>query len=351
MLRLAVACALALLAGPLQAQAGLRLHAAVTADAPGDTTGFRRAPLATAAGGTVYVGEAVLDVPLGAIQTVGLEDDPDGTSAVTVWLDATAAARLADVTGAAAGRALAVLHAGRVLGAPRVESAVPNGLVLIAGLDPGEAARVAAALRGDAPSARPAVTVAPTPVSAPSVAGTPPSAPPASVPSPWGRPASSAPTGDAGVAAETAALAFVRAVAGRQWGEAADLLDPDAHAALRADALGLLRLDGAEVYVRDGLREGSVLAADVLGRAPALPLDRLGARDLTALYLAGLDAIGVWGAPDASRAVVGRVEDGDRAHVVLRAEAVPGMSDLSVVTVRRDGSGRWRVLLTEARGF
>ena len=343
MLRLAVACALALLAGPLQAQAGLRLHAAVTAAAPGDTTGLRRAPLATAAGGTVYVGEAVLDVPLGAIETVGLEEDPDGTAAVTVWLDATAAARLAAVTGAAAGRALAVLHAGRVLAAPRVESAVPNGLVLIAGLDPDEAARVAAVLRGDSPSPRPAATAVSRPAAPPRVAP--------SAPSPWGRSPTPGRAGEGATSAEGAALAFVRAVAGRQWSAAAGLLDPDAHAALRADALGLLRLDGAEVYVRDGLREGSVPAADVLGRAPALPLEQLEARDLTALYLAGLDAVGVWGPPDASRSVVGRVEDGDRAHVVLRAEAVPGMSDLSVVTVRRDGAGRWRVLLTEARGF
>ena len=337
MVRLLLACGLALLAAPLHAQAGLRLHAAVTA---GDTTGLRPAPLATASGGTVYVGDAVLDIPLAAIATVGLEDDPDGTAAVTVWLDAATSSALASVTEAATGRELAVLHAGRVLAAPRVESAVPNGLVMLSGLDPAEAARVAAALRDDAPALRPASIPPP----APRVAS-------------WGRspratPVASKPeTTERAETADAAALAFADAVARRQWGTAADLLDPEAHAAIRADALGLLHRDGGLVRVRDGNQEGSVQIADVLGQVPNAPLDRLDARDLTALYFAGLDALGVWGVPDASRAVAGRVDDGDRVHVVLRGESAPGMSKLSLVTVRRDRAGGWRVLLTEARGF
>lgn len=347
MTRLFLAGALALLSLPIHAQAGLRLHAAVTPDAPGDTTGLRRAPLAAAGGGPVHVGAAVLEIPLGAIQTVGLEADDDGTAAVSVWLDAGTAAALARVTEAAAGRALAVLHAGRVVGAPRVEGAVPNGLVLLPGLEPGAAARLTAALRGETAPVESA-SEAPATWGGRSPAAV--ERPPLAVPPPAAVSVASS-GASAGGAAEAAALGFVRAVAAREWGAAADALHPDALAALRPDALGVLRLDGATVWVRDGIQEASFPAGEALGRSPA-SLGALSDRDLAALHFAGLDALGVWGPPEPGRAVVGRVDEGDRAHVVLRGAApAGGMSALSVVTVRRDAAGRWRVLLTDARGF
>jgi len=348
MTRLLLVCAFAFCALSAHAQPGLRLHAAVTPEAPGDTTGLRRAPLATADGGVVYVGDVVLEVPLGAIRTVGLEDDDDGTAAVSVWLDGAAAAELARVTEASAGEALAVLHAGEVVGAPHVAGAVTNGLVLLTRLDVHRATRLASALRGE--------PVRPEPVPA--------------ARSPWGErtvpaplerppldlppPASTSPPVDPGLAdrsAEAAGLAFVRAVAARRWVAAADALHPAALSALRPDALGVLRLDGVTVWVRDGIREASFAAANVLGRVP-VDLDGLGLQDLAALYFAGLDALGVWGPPTPDRQVVGQIGEGDRVHLVLRGETpVEGMSALSVVTVRRDGAGRWRVLLTDARGF
>ena len=352
MTRLLLAWALALVSLPIQAQAGLRLHAAVTPDAPGDTTGLRRAPLATVGGGVVHVGAAVLEIPLDAIQTVGLEADEDGTAAVTVWLESGAAAELARVTEAATGRALAVLHGGQVVAAPRVEGAVPNGLVLLPGLDPDDAARLTAALRGEAPLIEPEGEAPATwggrtslpPVERPPLAVPPPSA--VSVPS-----SGASADGSADGSAEAAVLAFVRSVAARQWGAAADALHPDALDALRPDALGALHLDGGTVWVRDGIQEASFPSADVLGRAPA-DLEGLGARDLAALHFAGLEALGVWGPPEPDRVVAGRIDEGDRAHVVLRGEApAGGMSALSVVTVQRDAAGRWRVLLTDARGF
>jgi hypothetical protein len=115
----------------------------------------------------------------------------------------------------------------------------------------------------------------------------------------------------------------------------------------------MLQFDGPAVQVRDGNARGEFQAVDVLGRRPVerRPAD-LSDRDLAALQLAALDALGIWGPPRPSRSVVGRVEDGDRLHVLLRAGgASDGVSDVSVVTLRRDDAGRWRVLLTEARGF
>ncbi|PAP77658.1 SecDF P1 head subdomain-containing protein [Rubrivirga marina] len=346
MTRPLLALGLALWAFPLHAQAGLRLHAVVSSTASGDTTGVHRAPLATAAGGVVHLGAPVLEVPLDAIQTVGLEEDEDGTAVVSVWLDPVAALELARTTEDARGQALAVVHEGRVVGVPRVEGAVANGLILLPGLAAAEAARLAADLRGESTG------LASPPIQTGTGGGRTSTLPPAerlpmepAVPSPTVTPLSADGT------AQAAALAFVRAVAARQWGAAVEALHPDALDALRPDALGILRLDGPTVWVRDGIQEASFTAADVLGRVPD-DLEGLAPPDLASLHFAGLDALGVWGPPDSERTVVGRVDDGELTHVVLRGAApVGGMSVLSVVTVRRDDAGRWRVLLTDAQGF
>ncbi|WP_420457284.1 SecDF P1 head subdomain-containing protein [Rubrivirga sp.] len=330
MTRLALAVGLAVLALAVPAEAQLRLHLAVTPDAPGDTTGLRRH--LDPSGAAVYVGEAVLEVPASSVVTVGLEEDADGVAAVSVWLDEASALVLSRVTTAATGRALAVLHDGRVLSSARVEGVVANGLVQIAGLPAADAERLARALRG--PTVATATPRAPRPVA--------PSAPPADPPAP---PAAGSDEAD------RAALAFVDALRRRAWAEAADALHPSAQAAVRPDALGLLRLDGPTVRVRDGLQEGDFPLAEV-GVADVRSLDALGDRDLAALYLAGLGAIGVW-PPGRPATVVGRVADGADAHVILQREggAEAGLSEVTVVTVRRDASGRWRALLTEARGY
>ncbi len=365
-----VLAVLALLSASASAQ-GLRLHAAVTADAPGDRAGLRS--LTTEAGVEAWVGQAVLDLPPSSIATVGLEEDANGTSTVSVWLAGAASVALTRVTEASTGTALAVLHDGRLMSAARIAGPVTNGLVQIPGLRPAVAERLAAALRGETAAPPPAAP----PGAAPPGAAPPGAAPPGAAPPRWSAPPASVDVApertDADAAARPAvppaepayrpglpagavpeagraALDLVDALARRAWTAAAAALHPDAQAAVRSDALGLLHLDGATVRVRDGLQEGSFPLADVLTGVRSL--DDVSDRDLAALYLAGLDALGVWG-PAASRVVVGTVADGDLSHVVLRGTeaGTTGLSMVTVVTVRRDGSGRWRALLTEARGY
>lgn len=311
--------------------------------------------------------EVLLDLPLAAIATVGLEEDDDGTFAVTVWLESGPAADLARVTAAATGSVVAVMHGGRVLATPRIASAVPNGLVTLPGFSQADAEALAASLRGDPAGFEPSppLSEAPRPVTHPaprpwgrSVPRTPP-APPADEPlAPWERPAATdePPEGGAPSASDSpsaVALAFVEAIDRQAWARAADRLHSDAQAVLREDALGLLRLDGPTVIVRDGLQEGAFALASVLSGAAPTDLDRLSDRDLAALYLAGLDVLGVWGPPGPPLAVVGDLADGPVTHVLLRARegAEAGMSAVTAVTVRRDPAGTWRVLLTNAQGF
>lgn len=340
MLRRSGLAALAVLAaGAAQAQGlqGLQIREAVTADAPGDTTGMRRAPVVTAPESRVWVGRSLLDLAPGSVETVGLEVGPDGAT-LSLWLSDAAGAAFADLTARSVGRALAVVYRGRVLTAPVVQSAIPNGLVLITGLDAAEGRRLADALRdasggtadldADAPVVPDEREEAATPVRPPDPVD---------------------PAAEAGAVA----VAWASAIGRGDWAAAAALLHPDAAAAVRPDALALLRLDGPLVRVRDGRTEASFPAVRVLGRPPAARrADGLSDGDLATLYLAALDALGAWGEAGPPRAVTGLVEDGPRAHVVLRAEGgARGLSDVSVVTLARDGAGPWRVLLTQARGF
>ena len=292
----------------------LRLHEVVGPGAEDAVT----MPVET--GPPARVGRVVLDVGPADVESVGLEVEPDGTARLSVWLGGTAAGALADVTATAAGGALAVVVDGRVLATPTVAGSVTNGLVAVDGLRAESGRALAARLRGDLPRAsRPAPPE-------------PPRGPPAGDP-------------------EGVARAFVEAVARRNWGAAADALHPDAHAALREPALGILRLEGATVRVREGLRDGAFPLSRVLPAARAGSLEALPDRDLAAVYLAGLDALGVWGAPGPPRTVVGRIPDGERVHVLFRGGLEAGRAEVTVVTVRRDGAGRWRALLTEAQGF
>ena len=248
----------------VSAQDGVELRAAVTSEADGDTDGMRRSQLG---GLEVWIGETVATFEPQDIQSVGLEVDDGGGAAVSVWLEGDAAARLAQVTASRSGSALAVLHRGTLLSAPRIEGGVANGLVMIAGLDAAEARRVARSLRErigivEGTSSEPARPLPPRRDREP---------PRADPPSP--RPAA-APDLDAGDTAQ----AFVDAVSRRQWGRVADLLHPDSWAAVRPDAVAMLRFDGPTVRVQDGDARASFAAADVLGtsadRAPASQPDR-----------------------------------------------------------------------------
>ena len=371
--------------GPAQAQGRLQIHAAVTADAPGDTTGMRRETVATASDREVWVGDPVLDLPPSSIQTVGLELDADGETALSLWLSDDSGRAFAALTEASVGRALAVVWDGRVLAAPVVEAPILNGMVLVTGLDDAEAERLAAAIRqatddvtepdalranegGETagaparPAARPTSVPRTPPV--PGAAERPPlrlDPPPGLDSSPEPAPATPAPRPALPVAptpapAESAGAAALRlnaAVARRDWRAVAAELHPDALAAALDDAADLLRLDGTTVVVQDGAEETSFAAADVLGRAPtARDLDGLDDLDAAALYLAALDALEVWGPPDASRTVLAEVPDGRRAHVVMRGRAdAPGVSEVTVVTLEPDAGGAWRLLLTEPQGL
>lgn len=319
-----LACLAVLLALPVAASAQLRIHAAAR-EAPAGATGWAAETLPS--GERVWVGAVLLDVPPGGVETVGLEVLDDRAD-VSLWLSRAVAPALFEVTAAAVGDLLAVVVDGRVVAAPVVRSAVPNGLVLVTGLRVAEAERLAAVLR-DADR----VTMG-APYGDPPVGASGPDRPDA--------PAASA-------EADRAALAFADAIARRDWPGAADALHPESASALRPAALGLVRLDGATAIVRDGLREATFEAS---GIAPGRAADALTDRDLAALYFAALDALGDWGPVWDGRVVAGRVADGDRVHVVLRPRgAVQGTSEVAVVTVRRDAQGRWRALLTDVRGY
>ena len=363
---------------PASAQSRLQVHAAVTADAAGDTTGMRRQSVATAPDREVWVGPVVMDLAPPSVRTVGLELDGDGTAALSLWLSGPAGAEFEALTAASVGRALAVVWDGRVLAAAVVESAIPNGMVMVTGLDAGEAERLADALRqatedppaGASEAREPPRASAPPRAPAPTPPSDVPSRPPLRLDPPPGvgstpyepappAPATSAPSGSTPTSpapassASGAAQAFVGAIARRDWRAVARSLHPDALRAVRLNASGLLRLDGGTVTAQDGTQRASFVAADVLGSAPrAGRLADLGDQEVAVLYLAALNELGVWGAPAAFREVVGEVPDGGRLHVVMRSATVPaGVSELTVVTLARDAGGTWRPLLTQPQGF
>ena len=348
-MRLVLLAALALVTPSAHAQ--LQIHAAVAPDTGGDTEGMTRHAVVTAPGLDVWIGEVVLDLPPASITTVGLEMDADGGTALSLWLSDDAGRAFAALTAQSIGEALAVVHDGRVLTAPVVASAIPNGLVMITGLDHAEAERLAETIRE---ANEPRETARPTPPLRFDPAPREPSEsepPPRTAPAPL-TPRSPVPDAPASQSsASQAARAFVDAVAERDWRAVSRMLHPQSHRAVRASALSMLEVDRGTVTVLDEGGGETFLAADALGSEPAGRVSDLSDGDLTTLYLAALDRLGTWGAPGPPRQVVGELRDGDRVHVVLRAATVEeGVSDLSVVTLARDGAV-WRPLLTQPQGF
>ena len=344
-MRFALLVALALLAPAAHAQ--IQIHAAVAPDTEGETEGMARRAVVTLPGREVWVGDVVLDLPPASIQTVGLETDADGGTAISLWLSDEATQAFAALTAESIGKALAVVHAGRVLTAPVVMAPVPNGLVTIAGLDPDEAERLADAIRRANEPPEPAESARPPAVDrAPATGGLALPRSPTAEPT---APAEPQP-GPAGTASQAAQI-FVDAVAARDWRTVSEMLHPQSLSVARASALSILELDGGAVRVRSGGQDGELVASDALGFAPAGRASDLNDRDLAALYLAALDVLGVWGDPGPPRRVIGEIPDGDRVHVLLRAATVDaGVSDVSLVTLARDGAD-WRPLLTQPQGF
>lgn len=341
-MRFLVPLVLVLLASSVQAQ-GLQIHAAVALDVQGDTQGMTRRPVVTSPDRYVWVGDVVLDLPPSSIQTVGLEMEEGGGTALSLWLSEEAGREFADLTERSIGQALAVVYQERVLIAPVVVSAIPNGLVMITGLDEDEATRLADALRQATderlPDPRPA------PPRAEPIATPPASVPVRGEPRPVLRPLQDTPE------AAGAALAFVDRVAERNWRAVTDMLHRDARRVARSSALSMLSLDSGTVTVRSDGREGSFIASDVLGNTPTGRFESLDERDAITLYLAALDVIGAWGPPGPPRRVVGEIRDGDRVHVILSASgAESGVSEVSLVTLALD-RGTWRPLLTQPQGF
>ena len=332
-MRYVLLLALALLAPAAHAQ--IQIHAAVAPDTEGDTDGMTRQSVVTAPGQEVWVGDVVLDLPPASIQTVGLETDADGGSALSLWLSDEAGQAFAVLTAESIGKALAVVYDGRVLVAPVVVSPIPNGLVMITGLEDAEAERLAEEIRQ---------------ANEPDFIHQMPSQPPGMMTLPPLPPAPETPPNRADAAGQ-AAQRFVDAVAARDWRAVSAMLHPQSLRVARASALSILEIDGRVVRVRSEGQEGSLVAPDVLGFAPSGRASDLSDQDLVTLYLAALDVLGVWGAPAPSRQVIGEMTDGDRVHVLLRAAAVDaGVSDVSLVTLARDGA-EWRPLLTQPQGF
>ena len=344
-MRHALLLALALLAPTAYAQ--IQIRAAVAPDTEGDTDGMTRQPVVTTPGHEVWVGDVVLDLPPSSIQTVGLETDGSGGSALSLWLSDEAGQAFAVLTAESLGRALAVVYDGRVLVAPVVVSPIPNGLVMITGLGDAEAERLADEIRrANEPPEPDVVRPAPLPQSPPRE----PEPPVRATALPAQPPVLDLPRAPASAASQ-AAQRFVDAVAARDWRAAAAMLHPQSLRVARAGALSTLELDGRTVRVRSEGQEGSLVASDALGFVPSGRASDLDDQNLTTLYLAALDALGVWGTPGPPRRVIGEILDGDRVHVLLRAAtADAGVSDVSLVTLARDGA-EWRPLLTQPQGF
>lgn len=339
-MRLLLSCALLLSAAAAHAQ-GLQIHAAVALDVQGDTEGMTRRPVVTSPDRYVWVGDVVLDLPPSSIQTVGLETDDAGGTALSLWLSDDAGRAFAELTERSVGQALAVVYNERVLTAPVVMSTIPNGLVMITGLDETEALSLADALR----QATEPDAIAEDPLPAPPRVDPPMSRPVQADPRP------TSPTIQPATEAGGVARAFVDGIAARDWRSVSEMLHPEAIRVARTSALAVMDLSSGTVSIRSDGQEGSFIAADALGHTPVGPLADLDDRDVTTLYLAALDVIGVWGTPGAPRQFIGEIRDGDRVHVILRASAAEsGVSDVSLVTLALD-DGEWRPLLTQPQGF
>ena len=357
--------------GRAAGQSVLSLHA------PSDPTaeGFTIPRLG--GGDPVAVGPSRLDVSAGDVLTIGLEERGEEAS-VSVWLNEAASASYASLTEAAVGTNLVVVVGGEAVALQPVAAAVTTGQLTIAGLTPEAAEMLTARLRGGsapeesvsapapqasdpAPSNRPADSLPASPLPPPERLPIPardlPGAPatpdaPASVRvAPEIRPAPEPRVGKSvEAAAGDAASAFTEAVRARDWRLVAAALHPEALSRLRPDALSTLRLDRGTVFIKGGER---LDVPGVLGRPLRGDLAELSDMDLAVLYLAALDQLGVWGEAGPPRSVVGHVTEGDQIHVLLAApaRAAGGLSEVTVVTVRRDASGIWRPLLTHARGF
>lgn len=298
-----------------------------------DTAAMERAALPS--GDAVYLGPVLLGLGPGSLTDASVSFDPfTAAPGISLTMTGPAGEAFARLTEARTGQPIAVVLDGRVLTAPTVNGAIPNGRVQITGqFTRSEAESIASAIReatqaGDARAALLRRLRAGVDLSRP----------------------------------DSAVVAMRRAAGAADWLTVARILHPDAQRALRDDAEGELTLSGGSVLSLD--RRGppprpvgatppkpndppGVSIRDVLEQdAPGTRWTDFSDEQATALIFAA--AGGPRPSPERS-AVVGTVLDGETAYVVLdAAEATAfgeaGISEAVVVEARRVG-GQWRVLL------
>ena len=278
-------------------------------------------PAENASGTPVWLGETLLTLGPGDVETVGVSNDAfTGMPFVEIALGPEAAEAFAQITGSRVGEAIAIMLGDRVLMAPVIQSPVTGGRISLDGVTPAEAEAVVASVRASTGAADPIQRMREA----------------VDLSSPEG-----------------AAVAYIHAIDTADWRTAATVLHPDALRAVRQSATEetIEIADGRARLVGDP--SVSVPVQDVLGRAPGVArYADLSDVDAVALWFAVMSqtggSFGGWGA---GLEPVGTVNDGDRVHVVLRQSdrtvEGEGFTHTAVVTVRRLGSGlepSWRAL-------
>ncbi|MEL6614665.1 MAG: hypothetical protein AAFQ43_02950 [Bacteroidota bacterium] len=143
-----LALALLTLASGAAAQDGvIEFREAVPPDFPrADTTGM--AAMTQPGGGTVYVGDLLLELASGDVESVGIDFDPfTNAPLVSLAFAPEASEAFAQITGARVGKFMAIMLDGRVLSAPRINGRISEGRVSIEGVSMEEAETLAESIR------------------------------------------------------------------------------------------------------------------------------------------------------------------------------------------------------------
>ena len=297
-----------------------------------DTAGMTRA---LADGEVVYLGHVLMTLDAQSVDSVSVDRDPyTGSPTLSVRLSEGAAESFREITSARVGEAIAIVQGTRVLTAPTLIEAIPNGRISITGqFSRAELDGIAETLRG----------------------------------------ASGAVDGRVGeierlragldlTTPEGAAAAFVGAMRAGDWPTAAHALHPTSLRVVREEGEERLRLDGDRVWTLDRgalppapRMEGEHASPEPEGR---LVRDALGGPSPGSTWADFSDeqvvvlVFDLLGGPGSytSADVVGAVAAGpDAAYVVLvpsgpAAVDLEGVTTASVMKALRVGS-EWRVLL------
>ncbi|WP_179270985.1 SecDF P1 head subdomain-containing protein [Rubricoccus marinus] len=274
-------------------------------------------------GETIYVGELLLELSFGDVESVGVTSDPlTSVPLVSLAFAPEASKTLAEITGDRIGQPLAVVFEDRVLSAPRINGRITGGRMSIEGTTLEEAEDIAASIRE-------------------AVGGL----------TPWEYARRTIDTSTP----EATVVSLERVLRLGDWQSATRPLHPDAVTDLRG-AIGsaAIRLVGDEAEGIAGTIDGLRLPlAEVLGSVPpGRSFGDLSDTDALALAFALTTAAGtpMWSSPIRGE-TLGITTLGDRAYVVqgdtfLEAD---GLTSATVIALERLDSPeghRWVVLFS-----